>query len=135
MIDVKGYTGVFDGNAHGATGSAKGVAGLDLTGLSLGATFTDAPGGTANWSFAGDANYNAKSGSVAIVISKANATVSVNGYTGVFDGTVHGATGTAKGVGGRRPGRPRPRRDVHERARRHGALDLRRRYATTTTNR
>src|SRR5438270_8434042 len=59
VIDVKGYTGVYDGNAHGATGSAKGVKGEDLSSLlSLGATFTNVPGGTATWTFAGNGNYN-----------------------------------------------------------------------------
>jgi hypothetical protein len=99
-ITVIGYTGVYDGAAHGATGTATGVNNEPLSGLDLGASFTDVPGGTANWSFAGDGNYNATSGSVAIAISKADATVSVSGYTGVYDGVAHSATGTAMGVGG-----------------------------------
>ena len=90
----------YDGTAHGATGSATGVGGVDLAGLELGAKFTDAPGGTAHWTFAGGTNYNDQSGDAAIVINKADATVSVTGYTGVFDGTAHGATGSATGVGG-----------------------------------
>src|SRR5215211_1212333 len=98
-IDVNGYTGVYDGNAHGATGTAEGVNGADLNSLlDLGASFTNVPGGTANWSFAGNGNYNSDSGSVAIVINKADATIDVNGYTGVYDGSAHGATGTATGV-------------------------------------
>ena len=57
-ITVTGYTGVYDGNAHGATGTATGVKGEDLSGLlNLGSSFTDVPGGTANWSFAGNTNY------------------------------------------------------------------------------
>src|SRR2546428_13652990 len=64
----------------GAGGTATGVKGEDLAaGLDLGATFTDYPGGTANWSFAGGTNYNDQSGSVAIVINKADATVVVSG--------------------------------------------------------
>src|SRR2546428_8722803 len=56
----------------GAGGTATGVKGEDLAaGLNLGATFTDYPGGTANWSFSGGTNYNDQSGSVAIVINKA----------------------------------------------------------------
>jgi hypothetical protein len=98
-IDVNGYTGAYDGNAHGATGTATGVDGADLSNLlNLGASFTDAPGGTANWSFDGNTNYKPASGSVAIVINKADATVKVNGYTGTYDGNAHGATGTATGV-------------------------------------
>ena len=68
--------------------------------LSLGSTFTDAPGGTAHWTFTGGTNYLDESGDVAIAISKADATVSVNGYTGTYDGNAHGASGTAKGVKG-----------------------------------
>ena len=98
-IDVNGYTGTYDGNAHGATGTATGVGGADLNSLlNLGNSFTNAPGGTANWSFAGNGNYKAASGSVAIVINKADATIDVNGYTGTYDGNAHGATGTATGV-------------------------------------
>ena len=44
--------------------------------------FTDVPGGTATWTFAGGANYIDQSGTAAIVISQADATVTVNGYTG-----------------------------------------------------
>ena len=38
----------------------------------------------------------------AIVISKADADCTVNGFTGPYDGAAHGATGTCKGVDGRR---------------------------------
>ncbi len=100
-VSVGGYTGTYDGNAHGASGIAKGVKGEDLSaGLNLGATFTDAPGGTAHWTFSGGTNYNDQSGNAAIVINKANATCTVTGYTGVYDGNAHGATGTCTGVGG-----------------------------------
>ena len=51
------------------------------------------PGGTANWSFTGGTNYNDKSGSVAIVINKADAACTVTGYTGTYDAPAHGATG------------------------------------------
>jgi hypothetical protein len=68
--------------------------------LNLGLTFTNVPGGMAHWTFAGGTNYNDASGDVAIVITKATATISVNGFTGVYDGNPHGATGTATGVGG-----------------------------------
>ena len=56
------------------------------------------PGGTATWTFTGGTNYNDQSGTAAIVINKADATVTVTGYTGVYDGAPHGATGTATGV-------------------------------------
>ncbi len=100
-VTVNGYTGVFDGNAHGATGTATGIGGAALSGLVLGDSFTNVPGGTATWTFTDTTgNYNNASASVAIVITKADATVSVTGYTGVFDGAAHGATGTATGIGG-----------------------------------
>ena len=93
-VSVTGYTGTYDGDAHGATGSATGVKGEDLSGLlDLGDGVTDVPGGTVAWTFAGNTNYAATSGSVAITLSQAAATVSVIGYTGTYDGDAHGATG------------------------------------------
>src|SRR5258705_13405345 len=53
-INVDGFTGVYDGNPHGATGTATGVGGANLNAsLNLGVTFTDVPGGTAHWTFTG----------------------------------------------------------------------------------
>ena len=63
--------------------------------LNLGASFTNVPGGTANWTFTGGTNYNNQNGTAVIVINKATATVTVNGYTGVYDAAAHGATGSA----------------------------------------
>jgi hypothetical protein len=99
-VTVNGFTGIYDALPHGATGSATGVGGVSLPGLSLGSSFTDVPGGTAHWTFAGGTNYNDQSGDVAIVINKASANVTVNGYTGTYDALPHGATGSASGVGG-----------------------------------
>ena len=98
---ITGYTGVYDGDPHGATGSCTGVKGETLAGLDLGASFTDVPGGTANWTFTDvTGNYNNASGSVAIVINKANATCTVNGYDVIYDGNAHTATGSCVGVKG-----------------------------------
>ncbi|MBA3883245.1 MAG: Ig-like domain repeat protein, partial [Chthoniobacterales bacterium] len=99
-VSVTGYTGTYDGDPHGATGSATGVKGESLSGLDLGDSFTDVPGDTANWSFAASTNYKGQSGTAAIVINKADATVSVTGYTGTYNGNAHGATGSATGVKG-----------------------------------
>jgi uncharacterized repeat protein (TIGR01451 family) len=66
---VTGFVGAYDGNAHGATGSCTGVNDEELSGLDLGATYTNVPGGTAQWSFPGDDNYNPASGEVEIVIA------------------------------------------------------------------
>ena len=69
---ITGFSGVYDGAAHGATGSAIGINGEDLTSLlHLGATFTNAPGGSAHWTFDGNANYAAAAGDVAIDIARA----------------------------------------------------------------
>ncbi|HKY70983.1 MAG TPA: Ig-like domain repeat protein [Nitrospira sp.] len=88
-ISVTGYTGTYDAAAHGATGSATGVGGVDLSaGLNLGASFTDYPGGTANWTFTGGTNYNNQSGSVAIVINKADLTINVSNLTKTFGQTI-----------------------------------------------
>jgi hypothetical protein len=98
-IDVVGFTGIYDGNAHGASGTATGISDADLSaGFDFGATFTDVPGGTAHWTFDGGTNYNNDEGDVDIVINKANAIINVNGYSGVYDGLAHGATGSAMGV-------------------------------------
>ena len=64
------------------------------------ASFTDAPGGSATWTFTGGTNYNDQAGTADIAINKANATVTVNGYTGTYDALSHGATGTVGGVAG-----------------------------------
>ena len=95
-VTVNGYTGTYDGSAHGATlVSATGVNAEDLSAsVSLDSTsFTNVPGGTANWTFTDvTGNYNNDSGNAAITINKANATITVNGYTGTYDGSAHGAT-------------------------------------------
>src|SRR4029077_17521917 len=96
-----GYTGVYDAAAHSTTGTATGAGGVNLSaGLNFGDSFTNVPGGAANWTFTGGTNYNNQSGTAAIVINKADATVHVLGYAGVYDPAGHGATGTAKGAGG-----------------------------------
>jgi hypothetical protein len=99
-IDVSGYSAPYDGYAHGATlDHATGVLGEDLSGgISLGASFTNVPGGTAHWTFSGGTNYNDAEGDVAIDISKADATINVSDYTGAFDANYHGLSGTAAGV-------------------------------------
>src|SRR3989475_8378738 len=98
-MTVVGGTCTYDGNAHGATGSAKGVKLEDLSSLlHLGSSFTNVPGGTAHWTFDGDINYKPASSYVSITISQADAVINVSGFTGIYDGNAHGATGSAKGV-------------------------------------
>lgn len=92
-IHVNGYTGVYDGNPHGATGSATGVNGEDLSSLlNLGASFTNVPGGTAHWTFAGNANNAPASGDVSIIIAKATPTITWNNPADIVYGTALSAT-------------------------------------------
>lgn len=98
---IVGWTGTYDGNAHGATGDCLGVDGLPLEGLDLGNTFTDVPGGSVTWTFTDvTGNYNDLSDSVDIVIGKANASCPIEGWTGPYDGETHGASGACLGVDG-----------------------------------
>ena len=101
-ITVTGFTGPYDGIAHGATGTATGAGGEVLTGLDLGASFTEVPGGTANWTFTDvTGNYNNASGTASIIISTAGATISLTGGGSFdYDGAPHGASGFTYGVGG-----------------------------------
>jgi hypothetical protein len=98
---ISGYDDVYDGQAHGASGSCTGVEDEVLAGLDLGDTFTNVPGGTAEWAFTDvTGNYNDDSGSVEIVIDKADADCSsIAGYSVTYDASAHTATGTCEGVG------------------------------------
>lgn len=87
-ITVTGFNGVYDGAQHGASGSATGVNGEDLSSsLNLGSTFKNVPGGNANWIFTGDANYNDDSGSAAVTITKQDIEVTILPSDKVYDGT------------------------------------------------
>ena len=100
-IDIAGWSGTYNGDAHGASiTTATGVKGEDLSAsVDLGASFTNVPGGTASWSFS-NINYLPESGDVAIDISKANPTVNVIPYSVIYDHLSHTATGTVTGVKG-----------------------------------
>src|ERR1035437_3819927 len=102
-IAVDGYTGTYDGLAHGATGTATGVLSEPLAGLDLGASFTDIPGGTANWTFTDvTGNNNDDSGSVPIVLTQAGSTtvVTFESVPYVYRGTAFTATAAVTGAGG-----------------------------------
>lgn len=89
VINVTGFSGIYDALPHGAVGTATGVDGEDLTPLlDFGASFTDVPGGTAHWTFIGDATYNAAAGTVPIVIDKATPILSWAAPAPVVAGTV-----------------------------------------------
>jgi uncharacterized repeat protein (TIGR01451 family) len=87
-INVTGYTGAYDGQPHGATGTATGAQNEDLSSLlHLGNSYTNVPGGTANWTFDGDTNYNSDSGSVTITITKATPTITWSNPANIIYGT------------------------------------------------
>lgn len=92
VVNVSGGTFTYDGNAKGATGTATGVGGGDLSGLlNFGDSFTNAGPYTANWSFAGDDNHNAANGSVSIVINKADQAISWSTPAAITYGTALGS--------------------------------------------
>ena len=97
---VTGYSGTYDGDPHGASGSCAGVNDEGpLAGLDLGNSFTNVPGGTANWAFTDQSgNYSNDDGSVQIEITKADPDCTVTGYSGTYDGDPHGASGSCAGV-------------------------------------
>jgi hypothetical protein len=105
-IVVSGYSVTYDGNAHTATGTAKGVGGVDLSaGLTLGGTTHTNAGDYPNdaWSFAGGTNYNNASGTVHDSIAKANVAITAKdasktyGQTLTFAGTEFTASGLVNG--------------------------------------
>jgi streptogramin lyase len=102
VISVSGYSVTYDGNAHSASGSATGVKGESLAGLDLsGTTHTNAGTYSDSWTFTDvTGNYNDASGSVTDSIAKANAVISVSGYSITYDGNAHTASGSATGVKG-----------------------------------
>lgn len=101
VVTVTGVTVIYDGDEHGASGTAKGVNDADLSAqLDLGAKFINVPGGTANWTFNGGDNYVTENGSVQIVINQADATIGVKPYAVTYDAAPHTATGIATGVKG-----------------------------------
>jgi hypothetical protein len=100
-VNVTGHTLTYDGNAHGATGTATGVGDIDLSSsLSLGATFTDVPGGTAHWEFDGGTNYEDQEGDVQIVIEPATVTGAFTADNKVYDGNATATILTRSITGG-----------------------------------
>lgn len=98
-ISVAGYSGTYDGNPHGATGSATSLAGESLNPLlHLGTQFTDVPGGTATWTFDGNADYKPAGGTVPIVINPAALTVTANSASRYFGAPNPMFTGSVSGI-------------------------------------
>ena len=99
---VTPYSVTYDATAHTATGACTGVGGVTLTGLDLSNTTHTAAGTYASdpWSFTDvTGNYQNASGTVSDAIAKAAATCTVTGWTGTYDATAHGASGSCTGIG------------------------------------
>jgi hypothetical protein len=94
---ISGWSGPYDGSPHGASGSCTAAAGS----LDLGSTFTDVPGGTADWAYTGNDNYNDDSGTVSIAItSVAQSVLSVMAPASLTYGTTATlSTGGGSGTG------------------------------------
>jgi hypothetical protein len=89
---VTPYSGVYDGQPHGLSGTCIGVGGVDLSaGLTLGETRTDAGSSTVPWSFEGGANYADQAGTSSITIERAPSATTVTCPT-----TTSAYTGTAQ---------------------------------------
>ncbi len=92
-VIINGYSGAYDGNPHSATGSATGVNNENLNNLlTLGASFTTVTVGTANWTFAGNANYLSDNGSVSVTITKATPIITWNNPADISPGTALSST-------------------------------------------
>ena len=112
VISVSGNSGTYDGTAHAATGTANGVETSELLlaySADGGQTFSSAAPVNAGtyevyYTFTGDTNYNAinteTDSGQAVVLAKANAVISVSGYSVTYDGNSHTASGTALGING-----------------------------------
>ena len=96
-VSVTGYSVVYSGTAHTATGVGNLGADLNLRGT----THVNAGVYTDSWSFTDPAgNYNPASGTVVDTIAKANARITVTPYTIGYNATAHAASGVALGVNG-----------------------------------
>ena len=99
-LTATSYLVTYDGNAHEVQGTATGVKGESLSGVTgtlrtHAGTYTDAVTYT-------DVTGNYKNGTkfVKDFIAKANVTLTVTAFNVVYDGNVHQAQGTATGVKG-----------------------------------
>src|SRR5262249_34998980 len=111
-IDVSGYSGTYDGQAHVLSGTATGVNGEDLSSLlNLGDSQTNAGHYDVTWTFAGNANYQPTSGSAQITVARATLTVTAAdaaraygaadpALTVRYRGFVHNETPASTGVAG-----------------------------------
>jgi hypothetical protein len=99
ICNITGWSGPYDGSAHGASGTCTSSDGTELAGLNLGATFTNVSGGTASWTFSGGSDYYDQSGDVTIEINKASATVMLSNLSQTADGSPKPVTVTTVPAG------------------------------------
>ena len=97
---IEGWSGTYDGNPHGASGTCYGIGGVDLSSkVDLGSQCTDATGCEADWSFSDLPDYNDQDDTVFIDIHSATPDCSsLKGWTGTYDGNPHSTIGTCFGV-------------------------------------
>ena len=102
VVTITGGPFTYTGAAQTpATVSVTGAGGLTLTPDPVYANNTNAGTATASYNYAETANHLASSDSQNFAINKADATIVVTGYSGVYDAAPHGATlASATGVGG-----------------------------------
>ncbi len=90
IIDVSGFSGVYDGNSHGLTGTATGILDEALAGLDLGISYTNVSSNTVTWTFTDvTGNYNDATGSQNIDITQKDLHVTVTGVNKIFDGNAN----------------------------------------------
>ena len=100
QLEVSGYTGTYDGNAHGITVSAPENArveykyGADGVWSETNPTFTNAGTYTVDYKVTKE-NYNDVTGTATVTINPADMEVTVDNYNGVYDEEAHGITVTA----------------------------------------
>jgi hypothetical protein len=105
-VVVNSVNTTYDGNAHGTTGEAFGVGGVDLGPVSISYNTPDgsepvhAGTYTATGTFPGNQDYTTATGTATITIGQATPTLVVNSVSTTYDGGPHGTTGKAFGVGG-----------------------------------
>ena len=101
-VKITPYSVNYDAVVHNAPGTATGVKGETLTGLTISSAHTNAGTYADSYAF-NDAtgNYATANGKFTDTINKVNAKISVAPYSVVYNGVVHNATDTVTGVDGK----------------------------------
>src|SRR5262249_8097416 len=88
LITITPYRDVYDGQAHGLTGTATGVLGEDFSGLLCrGGRQRNVGHHGVAWSFAGNDDYRCAGGTDTIDITARTLHVSATGFDKIYDGT------------------------------------------------